>query len=53
MATRSADISRKTKETDIAVTVVGRSASDDGEDTVDLWREFARPPRDGRTDATA
>ena len=44
---------RASTHPDIAVTVVGRSASDDGEDTVDLWREFARPPRDGRMDATA
>ena len=44
---------RASTHPDIAVTVVGRSASDGGEDTVDLWREFARPPRDGRMDATA
>lgn len=29
----------------VAVTVVGRSAGDDGEDTVDLWRELPRRPR--------
>jgi len=28
----------------IALTVVGRSAGDDGEDAVDLWHEFARRP---------
>lgn len=29
----------------VAVTVVGRSTGDDGEDTVDLWKELPRRPR--------
>ena len=39
-------------EGDVVVTVVGRSAAEDGEDVVDLWREFPRPRRAHRADAT-
>ncbi|WP_448389116.1 hypothetical protein [Microbacterium aurum] len=33
---------RASRHDEIAVTVVGRSASDDGDDRVDLWHEIAR-----------
>lgn len=42
---------RASRHEEIAVTVVGRSAQDDGDDVVDLWREFRR--RADRADPTA
>ncbi|WP_336631550.1 MULTISPECIES: hypothetical protein [unclassified Microbacterium] len=38
---------RASRHEEIAVTVVGRSAEDGGEDVVDLWREFRRPAPSG------
>ncbi|MFT3798426.1 hypothetical protein [Microbacterium sp.] len=35
---------RASRHDEVAVTVVGRSAGDDGEDRVDLWREIPRRP---------
>lgn len=43
---------RASRHADIAVTVVGRSAGDDGEDTVDLWHELPRHPEPGALDAS-
>ena len=37
---------RTSTHDDVTLTVVGRSEGDDGEDLVDLWHEFPRPPRD-------
>lgn len=42
---------RTSTHDDIAVTVVGRSAGGDGEDTVDLWHELARHPESASNDA--
>lgn len=43
---------RASSHADIAVTIVGRSGQGDGEDSVDLWREFARPRRAPQTDGS-
>ncbi|MFV4914806.1 hypothetical protein PFZ49_15080, partial [Microbacterium lacticum] len=43
---------RASTHPDVVVTVVGRSAAEDGEEVVDLWREFPRPRRAPRADAT-
>lgn len=37
---------RSSTHADVTVTVVGRSEGDDGEDLVDLWHEFPRPPHE-------
>lgn len=36
---------RASRHDDVVMTVVGRSDGDDGEDTVELWRELSRDPQ--------